>query len=280
MIFRFLDYLEQERGLRERSLKDYRLNLVIFMRYASVLPLTYKDVATIIVKIKIERGWGDRTTYKLVVELSEYYKFLCREGIVKENPFKDGHQFKKMERHNIEYFDWDDPAFKKLFNNPHITIRLKTILHVLKSSGIRSSELCNLKSADVQGRWLNILEGKGGQRRAAPIDEETRMWLGIYMTGLREHYSGEWLFPREDFNGPIKSGSLWKMLSRLGKKTGMHLYPHKFRHSLAGHLISHGADLAVCAEVLGHKNIATTKIYTHFPRKTILEKYDDALKSM
>ena len=276
----FLDFLKNEKGLRDRSIKDYRLGLGIYGENNLLLHETYKEVAATIVSIKKARQWSDVTTYKLCTVLGEFWKWCCREGLMKQSPFHNGHSFKKNTHHNIEYFDWDDPSFKKLFNNPNLTIRVKAVLHVLKSSGIRSSELCALKIADVQGRWLNIEEGKGGKKRVAPMDEECRYWLSHYIKCLKEHYQGEWLFPREDFSGPIQSDSLWKMLSRMGKKTGMHIYPHKFRHSLAGELISKGCDLAVCADVLGHKSLATTKIYTHLKKETILTKYDEALKHL
>ena len=276
---KFFEFLRQEKGISEKSLRDYRLALSTYSKYADPLASTrYRDVAEVIVKIKQARTWSERTTYKLVAIMSVFTSWAAREGLLAEDPFRNGHSFKKCERHNIEYFDWDDPGFKKLFNHPNLTIRMKCILHVLKSSGVRASELCNLRVADVQGRWLEIKNGKGGRDRSAPIDEETRFWLAVYIKGLRDHYQGEWLFPREDFKGPIKPGSLQKMFARLSHKLGFRIFAHKFRHSLAGHLIKRGADLAVAAQVLGHKSVSTTMIYTHLKRDDVLLKYDEALK--
>ena len=273
--------MKHEKGLCERSIRDYRLALEICRRYADPFKWrSYKEAAAVVVRIRKDRSWSDRTTYKMVTMLSVFTSWATREGLMPADPFLNGHSFKKVEHHNIEYFDWDDPQFKKLFTSVHSSLRDRAIMFVLKSSGIRASELCNLKIENVKGRWLEIENGKGGRARSAPIDEETRYWLGIYIQGLKDHYTGPWLFPREDFKGPIKSGTLQKMFARLSKKLGFRIFAHKFRHSLAGHLIKRGADLAVAAEVLGHKSISTTKIYTHLKRDDILLKYDDALKSL
>lgn len=275
---RFLRFLENEKRLAPRTMKDYRIGLALL---GNILDLrAYREIADAIIAMKEKRGWSDPTAYKLVIKASEFFAWACREGHIKDNPFKNGHNFKKNTKHRIEFFDWNDPQFKKLFNNPHITIRVKCLLHVLKSSGIRANELCHLKTKNVQGRWLEIENGKGGVARTAPIDEETRYWLGYYMDCLKEHYSGEWLFPREDYSGPMTTSNLGKILKRMGEKIGMNIYPHKFRHSLAGHLINNGCDLAVAAQVLGHKDVRTTQIYTHFTKPQILTKYDDALKSL
>jgi integrase/recombinase XerC len=277
---KFLIFLKTEKRYAATTLKDYKTCLNTLGERLCLK--TYREFADAIVRLSNERKWTDRTRYKHLTSSSEYFAFCVREGYIKpeDNPLKNGHQFKKTVVHRIEFFDWNDPAFKKLFNNPHVTIRIKCLLHVLKSSGIRANELCHLKIKNVQGRWLEIENGKGGVSRTAPIDEETRYWLGHYMDCLKEHYSGEWLFPREDYSGPMTTSNLGKILKRMGEKIGMNIYPHKFRHSLAGHLINNGCDLAVAAQVLGHKDVRTTQIYTHFTKPQILTKYDDALKSL
>lgn len=277
-IERFLRFQAFELHRKPLTIKDFRVNLE---GIRSVLSLkTNREVTDALVAMQAERGWSDPTTYKRFSQASAYFKFCKREGLIQENPLADGFHFKKNASNRIEYFDWNDPAFKKLFLNPHASRRDKCIMLVLKSSGIRVSELCNLKIENVQGRWLEILRGKGGKNRMAPIDEETRCALGKYIAGLREYYSGEWLFPRFDFTGPIKSGTVQKMFFRLSKKMGVHIFAHKFRHSIARTLIMNGADLSVAKEVLGHSDIKTTARYTHFSKQDVLLKYDDALKAL
>lgn len=280
MIEAFLRYCGKERNLAPRTIKDYQAT---FRKLGPIMKLkTYREFADAIVKLTEAKGWADPTRYKHLSNASEYFSFCVREGRMKleDNPLQNGHDFPKNTKHRVEFFDWKDPAFKKLFNNPHITIRIKCLLHVLKSSGIRASELCSLKIKNVQGRWIEIENGKGGDPRTAPIDEETRYWLGHYIECLKANYDGEWLFPREDYSGPMTTSNLGKILTRMGKKAGLHIYPHKFRHSLAGELIDKGCDIAVAAAVLGHKDIRTTQIYTHFRKPQILQKYDDALKDL
>ena len=271
MIDAFLIHCEKELNLAPRTIKDYRAT---FRKLGPIIELkTYRAFADAVVALTEKRGWADPTRYKHISNASVYFSFCVREGSIKaeDNPLQNGHQFPKNTKHRTEFFDWDDPQFKKLFMNPHISIRIKCVLHVLKSSGIRSSELCHLKIKNVQGRWIEIESGKGGDPRTAPIDEETRYWLGHYIECLKAHYDGEWLFPREDYSGPMTESNLGKILTRMGKKAGIKIYPHKFRHSLAGHLIDKGCDISIAAAVLGHKDIRTTQIYTHVARERMKE---------
>lgn len=274
----FLKFLLHEKGLQEKSAIAYLKHVDYLYRESGkeILDLKgYRDIANIIVQLKTNRGWSDRMTYKTASMTSVFFNWAAREGLIKESPMRLGHGFKKNCEGKIpEFFDWESRDMQKILNNPNNSVRMTTILQVLKSSGIRASELCNLKIADVQDRWLLIRDGKGGRTRYAPIDEECRRWLDIYIPWRKLHYSGEWLFPKEDFSGPINAHGLWKMLYNMGRKMGIRIYPHKFRHSLAGALISNGADVTIAAAILGHKTLSSTRIYAHFKKDQVLQAYD------
>ncbi len=266
----FESFLLHEKGLKPVSAKAY-------LKHLSYLPdaisyKNYRDVANAITKIKVERRWSDRMTYKTASMCAVFFNWAQREGIIEDSPMRLGHGFKKSEGKPAEFFDWDSEEFKKIICSPNITIRLKAILHTLRSSGIRNSELCGLMRNDWEGDWLRVREGKGGRDRYAPIDDECRGWLTTYTNDLANFYSGPMLFTTEKFT-PLNSHTLWKQLYMMGRKLGVRIYPHKFRHSLGGRMIQKGADISVVADVLGHRSLSSTKVYIHHKKESLLEQY-------
>lgn len=276
---KFSAYLKLERGLKESSIPYYFKSIEPLSCKRNLLEITeYREVSKLIQEIAEERKWSESTRYKCASVLKVFYDWAWREKLIEESPFRLGHGYRKPTRKEPEFFDWDDPKFELIMNNPNNTIRVKCILHVLRSSGIRASELCNLYKTDVSDGWLHVRDGKGGRDRFAPMDEETQMWLKIYMKELEYQYKGRYLFTNEKYDKEMNPHSLWKMLYRMGKKHGVKCYPHKFRHSLGGKLVENGADLSIVRDVLGHKSISSTSIYVHHKNKTLKEKYDQALK--
>lgn len=279
---RFETFLIHEKGLSDASIKAYLSHIrYLYRETEDPLKLTaYREVAHLIIELKKKRNWSDRMTYKMASMTCVFFNWAAREGLIPESPMRLGHQFKKVESKQVEFFDWDSGEFKKLMNHPGLSVRTRTILHVLRSSGIRNSELCSLKKSDVQDRWLRIREGKGGRERFAPVDQECRRWLDLYMNDLESYgMRGNQLFYTEDMKREIRPHILWKQLSNIGRRIGLKVYPHKFRHSLAGRLIEKGADITIAAEVLGHKSLSTTKQYTHLRKEKTAAIYDSVLAS-
>lgn len=280
----FQSFLLNEKGLKFNSVKAYlsHINYLYREHSGEILHLrAYKDVSALIVRLKLKRKWSDRMTYKMASMACVYFNWACRQGLIEESPMRLGHEFKKVESKQVDFFDWDSDDFKKVMNNPTSSVRMRTILHILRSSGVRASELCNLRLNDIQERWLRIRQGKGDRERFAPIDQECRRWLDIYLSDV--HITSpmqEVLFMTEDGKRQMNPHGLWKALSQIGKRIGVKLYPHKMRHSLAGTLICRGADITLAAEVLGHKSLSTTKIYTHFSKSKTQKLYDQFIPSL
>lgn len=275
---RFRIFLVNERGMRPRTIDAYLSYLVrMYVHVEGDILKTcvkYRDVANLIMDLKQKHSWSDRQAYKVASMASVFFNWACREDLIQESPMRLGHSFKKAETKQADFFDWESEDFIKIMSYPNNTIRFRTMICILKSSGIRASECAALRIEDVKDRYLIIREGKGGRTRYAVIDDDARKWLDIYISDLRKHYVGEWLFPLENFKGHVSAHGIWRMLSNLGKKLGVHLYPHKLRHSLAGQLIGNGADVTIAAEVLGHKSLSATKIYSHFKKEKTLQLYD------
>jgi len=285
ILARFVEYLKLEKsgGLCEGTIRRYLLSLKYVTADNSCDLLTaksYKDAAGLIRLSRAKRNWKSATTKHAADAISVFYTWACREGIIEDSPMRLGHEFKNNDPRQMDFFDWGSPEFQKILHDPNNSVRFTAILHTLRSSGMRSSELCNLKKTDRRDkRWFRISKGKGGAERFAPIDEECSNWLDIYERRRDLHYSGEWYFTTEQYK-PLSPHTLWKNIYKRGKKLGFRAYPHKFRKSLGGELIKRGADISVAQQVLGHADVKTTaNYYTGFTKKTLLDIYDKTLET-
>ncbi|MBM3618943.1 MAG: recombinase XerD, partial [Alphaproteobacteria bacterium] len=163
-------------------------------------------------------------------------------------------------------------------------VRLRAMIELLYASGLRVSELVNLKlTAIAQGKAQDkineylIIKGKGGKERLVPMHEGAQKALADYLE-VRPHFMDEgaesvWLFPSSK-GKPItrqRFGQLLKEIAYAAGLDGAEISPHTLRHSFATHLLGGGADLRVIQELLGHSDIATTEIYTHVEQDSLKE---------
>ena len=155
--------------------------------------------------------------------------------------------------------------------------RDRTMLEVLYATGLRVSELVNLKHNQVNlNQGVLRIIGKGNRERLIPLGEEAVRWLQQFVQGPR----AEILLERQtDFLFPTRRGdkmtrqAFWHIIKRYARKAGVQkeLSPHTLRHAFATHLLNHGADLRVVQMLLGHSDLSTTQIYTHVARERMKE---------
>lgn len=161
-----------------------------------------------------------------------------------------------------------------------LEIRNRAMLELLYGSGLRISELLNLKLSDlhINMGFINIL-GKGNKERIVPIGAECAYHLKKYLDSSRPYLKkipGEILF----FNSrgsEISRVGFYKVLKKITFKAGImkDVSPHTLRHSFASHLLDNGVDLRVVQELLGHEDISTTQIYTHISKNKLKQVYED-----
>ena len=157
--------------------------------------------------------------------------------------------------------------------------RDRTMLEVLYATGLRVSELVNLKHNQVNlNQGVLRIIGKGNRERLIPLGEEAVRWLQQFVQGPR----AEILLERQtDFLFPTRRGdkmtrqAFWHIIKRYARKAGVQkeLSPHTLRHAFATHLLNHGADLRVVQMLLGHSDLSTTQIYTHVARERMKEMH-------
>ncbi len=154
-------------------------------------------------------------------------------------------------------------------------LRNRAILELLYASGLRISELCDvrLENFDDEEGWIRVT-GKGGKTRVVPVGKAARVAIARYLTserpGLVGPKSGAEIF-LSTRGRPLTRARVWQLVKKYGAMAGLeaNVYPHLLRHSFATHLLSNGADLRIIQELLGHADIATTQIYTHVDQKRL-----------
>lgn len=230
------------------------------------------------------KGKGKRTTKRKLSSLKSFYAWMFLHKRIASDPFEFVHA-PKAPKTLPEFFS-EEEAEKILLSNSKRTDKFKdrdqAIIALLFSSGLRASELVNLKfeHLDLQNRMMAI-KGKGKKERLVPFTKETRVLLEFYLTNSRPK------FIKGDDDGFIFVNSKGKKLSVRGlefilnevmRKTGLYerIHPHMLRHSFATKLLNRGADLRTIQELLGHSSIGTTTVYTHVGYEKMKQVYDEA----
>ena len=212
-------------------------------------------------------------------------KFLCREGLLKQNP-ANLVRIPKVPKKVPNHLTVEDVV--KLIESPDLSKPLerrdRAILELLYASGVRVSELSGLNVEDVNFKeCLILVRGKGRKERIVPFGRPCRDALGTYLNereSLRARLTGEKQSPLflNHLGTRITPRSIARLIEKYVKRTGLNqkVNPHALRHSFATHLLNSGADLRSIQELLGHQSLSTTQKYTHLTVGHLMEQYDKA----
>ncbi len=278
LIDQFLDAAWVEQGLSENTLSAYRSDLRIFAKWLANKPMLAVDNGQLssFLASRYEAGIGSRSSARILSSLRRFYGYYIRENYVSVDPtalISSPHIGKPLpiflSEHDVEL----------LLDAPEVTNALgyrdKTMLEMLYATGLRVSELVNLKFEQVSFRQGVVrIIGKGNKERLVPVGEEAMSWLEGYMGQTRKTILGErqcdYLFVTNR-GGSMTRQAFWHIIKRHAKTAGINktLSPHTLRHAFATHLLNHGADLRVVQLLLGHADLSTTQIYTHIARERL-----------
>ncbi|MDE2450809.1 MAG: site-specific tyrosine recombinase XerD [Gammaproteobacteria bacterium] len=281
-VSRFLDAVWLERGLSVNTLAAYRADLTALARWLveRKVPIVRTSRADLqeFIAWRVREGARPRSTARQLSSFRRFFRYLMREGGIGEDPTaqiampKIGRSLpKSLMEEEVE----------ALLGAPVVTDPLgnrdRTMLEVLYATGLRVSELVNLRHGQVNlNQGVIRILGKGNRERLIPLGEEAVRWLTEFERGPR----GEILLERQtDFLFPTRRGdrmtrqAFWHIIKRYARKAGIskELSPHTLRHAFATHLLNHGADLRVVQMLLGHSDLSTTQIYTHVARERMKE---------
>jgi integrase/recombinase XerD len=282
LIDRFLDAIWMERGLSENTLGAYRADLIALSQRldSKSINLVRASRADIMEYIawRVEGGAKPRSTARQLSSFRRFYRYLLREGVVSQDPTVDI-AMPKIGRSLPQSLTEQD--VDALLASPKVAEPLghrdRTMLEVLYATGVRVSELINLKLGQINlNQGVLRIVGKGDRERLIPLGDEAQDWIREFIDGPR----GEILLERQtEFLFPTRRGdrmtrqAFWHIIKRYAKKAGIikKLSPHTVRHAFATHLLNNGADLRVVQLLLGHSDVSTTQIYTHVARERMKE---------
>ena len=284
----FKNYLKLERGLSDNSIKSYEYDLILFKKFliANKINDTPINCKPETIKNYLYKSFSDKKSIsqaRSISAIKSFFNYLIFEGYIKDSPISNiesPKQEKKLPKVLTE------EEIKKLINsidlNHDFGQRNKTIIEILYGTGIRVSELINLKLSNIFFKE-NIIKviGKGNKERFVPLGEIASNEMKIYINNrnllkIDSKYS-DILFLNRYGRGLTRS-MIFKIISDASKRVGLDkkISPHTLRHSFATHLIKNGADLRTIQLILGHESITTTEIYTHLDTlhlEEVLKKY-------
>lgn len=276
----FRHYLKLERSLSENSIDAYirdveKLRQFMEMEYPTVSPLTAKTkhVQGLLEYIN-ELGMSAYSQARILSGIKSFFRYLVFEEEITVDPTEliEGPKIGRKLPDTLSY-----PEIETLLNAIDLSkpegARSRAMLEVLYSSGLRVSELVDLKRNNIYFDigFLRVI-GKGNKERLVPIGRDALKYLKIYLEEVRVHIPVKKGFEADVFlnnrGSRISRISVFTMIKDLAERAGIHktISPHTFRHSFATHLIEGGADLRAVQEMLGHQSITTTEIYTHLDR--------------
>lgn len=285
-VVRYLRHLEVERRMAANTLEAYQRDLARLSAFARasgrpVITLQRSDLEAF-VREAMASGLAPSSVARLVAATRGLFKFLRLAGLVEANPAGDLQSPRALASLPSFLSTADIDA---LLAAPDVAaprgLRDRALIEVLYATGLRVSELVNLRLTDVrldQG-YLQCL-GKGHKQRLVPLGDEAASWVRKYVAESRPRLvrrrDSPWLFVNARGGARLSRSGFWKLLRAYGLAAGVRgpLSPHVLRHSFATHLLERGADLRAIQAMLGHADLSTTQIYTHVLEARLRQVYD------
>lgn len=290
-IARFLQYLRVERAASELTIKSYREDLEALLEYLveclgrepAAGEITTVDLRGYLAALH-EASYAKTTIARRLASLRSFFKFGQREGWTKSNPAKPLRNPRKP-RALPHFLSSEDIG--RLLTAPGTKtaqgLRDRAILEVLYSAGLRVSELAGLSAGDLDLKSGAVrVRGKGKRERIAPIGSYALKaltdWLAARKLSPREKQGPDAPVFVNKFGRRLTTRSVARMLEKYLRSTGLdrRTTPHTLRHSFATHLLDRGADIRSVQELLGHKSLVTTQIYTHVSTAGLRAAYERA----
>ncbi|MCL2334708.1 MAG: tyrosine recombinase [Endomicrobia bacterium] len=279
----FEKYLKAERNFSVHTLRAYSADITDYALFLANYGSTFKssdkysvrDYMAFLAKKNLEKSTGNRK----FAAMRTFYKFLVLNSILEKSPMENMRGPKKDKK--VPEF-LTEQEMSALFNTPEMKLRDRAMLEILYSCGLRIEELMglNLKNIDFFANTVTVF-GKGGKERIVPAGDNALKVMHDYINERR----AEGL--PYDINSPAFLSMRAKRLEQRTARRTLHKWfesaglakkisPHTLRHTFATHILDRGCDLRSVQEMLGHKNLSTTQIYTHVTIESLKKVYEKA----
>ena len=285
----FLEYLSLEKKCSPNTLKAYQANLEAFEVFITeqgsletIEEVSYGEIRAWIVSL-IQFGNSPRTVNRKLSALRSYYKFLLRIGSIPVSPLKEHKALKTDTKVALPFSQEEIQRLlaADFFPEEYTGVLQRTVIQLLYYTGIRRSELIELKVQDVDlSEGLMKVLGKRNKERLLPLLPEIKTQLTQLLEQQKQHQisrESEHFFVNsrgKKLSEAFVYETVKTYLSKVSTKTKRS--PHVLRHSFATHLLDQGADLNAIKDLLGHSSIAATQHYTHSSMKKIQDIYKKA----
>lgn len=287
-IANFQNYMAAERGLADNTVISYGRDLRKFSRYlesigvSSVQKVKKGNVIDYLISQKRD-GMASNSLARSLIATKMFFRFLVSEAVLEDDPteFIESPKLWRILPETLTIQEVDRVLSLPDMSSPD-GIRNRAIMEMLYATGMRISELANLKVGDYNaGAGTVICHGKGSRQRMIPVGREAIASVSLYLKEGRPVFlkgkESPYLFVTRLKSRFTRAG-LWKMIHGYVRKLNLdkRVTPHTFRHSFATHLLANGADLRVIQVMLGHASVCTTQFYTHVDKerlKSIHRKY-------
>ena len=290
----FKNFLRLERGLSQNSINSYEYDLNLFKNYlkSNSINISPLECNSETIKRYLYSELSTKKTRSMargISALKSYYNYLVFENLIKISPLSDI-DTPKLEKKLPEVLTENEilKIINSIDDNHPFSIRNKAIIEVLYGTGIRVSELTDIKLSNIffEEKILKV-KGKGDKERFVPIGNVASNSIKIYLeerisNKIEPKYSDVLFLNR--YGRQLTRAMIFKIIKDLCEVSGIKkkISPHSLRHSFATHMLKNGADLRSIQLILGHESITTTEIYTHldkFHLEEVLKKYHPRSKN-
>ncbi|MGD9292641.1 MAG: site-specific tyrosine recombinase XerD [Gammaproteobacteria bacterium] len=279
-IERFVDTVWMERGLSRNTLAAYRTDLTSLTKWLAESGKTLEQARRRelleYIAWRVESGARPRSTARQLSSFRRFFRHLLRQGVRKDDPTSQI-EMPKIGRPLPKSLS--ESQVEALLEAPDTSACLghrdRTMLEVLYATGLRVTELVNLRLNQINlNQGVMRVIGKGNRERLIPLGEESLEWIEQFIRGPRSEIlldrQSDYLFPTRRGDHMTRQ-AFWHLIKRYAAKANIEkdLSPHTLRHAFATHLLNHGADLRVVQMLLGHSDLSTTQTYTHVARQRL-----------
>jgi integrase/recombinase XerD len=269
-------------NLKQNTIIAYRSDLKIFLSWMSNNNNKFSDVDRVVINnylaSRLDSGVSVSTIQRIITCIKSFYLFLYENNFIQSNPAQLIDNPKKRRKLPIIISENEIEALLSCPNTDTSSgMRDKCILELLYSSGLRISELLNIKVNQItQDKSFLKIKGKGGKERLVPIGSSAMSslltYIDTYRCNIKNIDNVEMLFIKET-GAVISRQECWKMIKKyaLASNINKKISPHNLRHAFATHLLNNGADLRTVQMLLGHASLSTTQIYTHIAKDRLVK---------
>lgn len=281
LLNKYLDYLKMQKNYSDFTINSYKNDILEFLDFLkkynlSISKVKYEDIK-LFLKVLNDKKNKSSTLSRKISCLRGFYNFLINNLVFNNNPFVLI-RLPKKEKKLPRFFYYNE--LEQLLDVPNLSNPLgqrdRVILEILYASGVRVSELINIKIVDINYEEIKVF-GKGSKERIVRIGDYAREALDLYLNDgykkLNKHNSN-YLFLNDNGNKLTTRGIRY-ILDNIIRKTSINkkISPHMLRHTFATHLLNEGCDILSVQELLGHENLSTTAIYTHITTDRLKDIY-------